>query len=58
VYSDRPRVGRLHLGHWTNAAIAGGEQVKDIIMVTQCVGSRMDNGGRILETPRRHAATQ
>ncbi len=32
--------------------------LKETIMVMQCVGSTMGNGGRTLENPRRRAATQ
>jgi hypothetical protein len=58
VYGDRTRTGWLHLGDWANIAAAGRQRVRQTIMGVQCVGSRMDNGGRILEAARRHPATE
>ena len=53
-----PRIGRVHLGDWASIAAASDSGREAIIMTVQCVGSRMGNGGRTLERPMRHPATE
>jgi transposase len=58
LHGNRARIGRFHLGDWARITAACGKSVKENHDTEQCVGSRMDNGGRILEAAMRHPATE
>ena len=57
VHGNRTRAGRFYLGDRASTAATGQPTRKEIVMSMQCVGSRMGNGGRTLELPRRRPAT-
>lgn len=57
LHGHSTRVDGLHLGDRTGIAATGRQSIRREIMFLQCVGSRMDNGGRTLAWTMRHVAT-
>ena len=57
LYGRNARIGRLHLGDRPTGQCARSlQRMKEPAMNVKCVGSRMDNGERTLESTIRHSA--